>query len=409
MKILVSSSWAPDQGSGISTYAREISEELVRRGHRVTFLSPAPADDTWLQTQGVSHFACSQFDPPLERAAELLQHMRAVNYDLAINNDNAFLQSIAPALSCPLIVIGHCERRSIASLAVFQMHYCDYVVAISNDMQARFILHHRVPVPKCPVVYNGIQPPPLPSRFKQPPGHTLKCVFAGGFSRIKGGDLILRLVLDQKHFWERHRLFWFGTVPPRVRDRLAPISGVHFMGRVPRAEFLKHLESTDLLLMPSRFEGCSMVMLEAMSLGVVPITSDGPGAMGAIIRSGLDGYICPLRRWSAEAFKCVDFLGHHPIALQMLRTEARKRFRSHLSVSRTVDTLLELGAAPTVTRDHPPERIPVLRWHRPLRPDGLKAPFFDRICYRLGILRKAGTLELATILPSDLSAEPGTG
>jgi hypothetical protein len=51
-------------------------------------------------------------------------------------------------------------------------------------------------------------------------------------------------------------------------------------------------------------------------------------------------------------------------------------------------------AHPTIDRTRPPSRTPVLRWHRPKRPDGKKAPLIDRFCIRFGILRRAGTLDL---------------
>lgn len=49
----------------------------------------------------------------------------------------------------------------------------------------------------------------------------------------------------------------------------------------------------DIVVLPSQFEGCSNVLLEAMSAGLVVIASDIPGNQ-AIIHSGLNGLLYPL-------------------------------------------------------------------------------------------------------------------
>lgn len=52
----------------------------------------------------------------------------------------------------------------------------------------------------------------------------------------------------------------------------------------------------DLFVMTSAFEGMPLALLEAMSCGCVPITTDA-GGIKEIVRQGIDGAICPVDEW----------------------------------------------------------------------------------------------------------------
>ncbi|MXE01528.1 glycosyltransferase family 4 protein, partial [Escherichia coli] len=72
--------------------------------------------------------------------------------------------------------------------------------------------------------------------------------------------------------------------------------------KLPKEEFEKTLSSSCFLLLPSRVEGCPMVLLEALRFGVIPIVSNGKGAMREIVRHGVNGFICDLNNWCDEAY-----------------------------------------------------------------------------------------------------------
>ena len=140
-----------------------------------------------------------------------------------------------------------------------------------------------------------------------------------------------------------------------------------------------------------------MALLEAMSFGAIPIVSDGIGAMRWIVTNGQDGFICHLDRFANQLMGCLEYLRSDPAAVVKLKTAARGRYLSGFRSERTAEELLRLLDRPTVDRSHKPGTVTVLRWHRPLRSDGLKAPLLDRICIRFGILRRAGVLRLNSV------------
>lgn len=67
-----------------------------------------------------------------------------------------------------------------------------------------------------------------------------------------------------------------GEMRPALENRLKEaklMSRVRMMGTVGHKEWLQALAASDVFLLPSRYEGISVALLEAMGMGVVPVTA----------------------------------------------------------------------------------------------------------------------------------------
>jgi glycosyltransferase involved in cell wall biosynthesis len=64
----------------------------------------------------------------------------------------------------------------------------------------------------------------------------------------------------------------------------------HYGGVISGAEKIQALSSADIFLMPSRYEGLSMALLEVMAAGCVPIVSNR-GSMPTVVEDGRNGFL----------------------------------------------------------------------------------------------------------------------
>jgi glycosyltransferase involved in cell wall biosynthesis len=395
LKVLVASSSPPDRGQGITAYARSLCEALAQRGVELHFLSPEPRDRSWLERFGIACFGADQRDDPIDACRRLLRYIEDQGIDGVINNDNPYLQSIAPLLPCPMIAVGHMPGRSVAALACYQHEWVDHVVTISSDMQSAYVRKHGVPPTKCPIVYCGVPDPGEPAN-QAPVSGDLRVVYAGGYSSNKGGKLVLEAVLAGADSWRGAHLDWFGRVPPKVAGRIEKLPHVTLHGRVPREQLHEAMSRADVFVLSSYREGCPMALLEAMSFGVVPVCSDGVGAMRWLVLHGRNGFICQLDDFASQMNACIAHLRDHPATLTELKRASRDSYLAGLRSEQVADRLLQLLAQPTVDRSRRADRAEILRWHRPMTYESARSPLVDRICIRLGILRRAGSLELAS-------------
>ncbi len=327
---------------------------------------------------------CGQDDDPLAAARRVLDYVSDIGKEAAINNDNSILQSVAPLLRCPMVAVGHLGKSNVATLACHSYRWVDYVVAISSDMHQAFVGRYGLPVTKCPVIHNGVPDPGVEVTGGERQGQPLRVVFGGGMNRRKGGHLVRKALAKAGPRLQGIELHWFGQVSDEVRKHFAGFGAVKFHGQVPRETFLEILATADVLLLPSYDEGCPMIMLEAMSYGVVPVASNGKGAMRWLVDSGLHGFICQLEHWSAQMWDALTFLRDHPGHLAAMKRATRARFLADFDSRVMTGRLVELLSNPTVDRSSRPKSAEILRWHRPALAGSDKAPWPDRAFVHTG-------------------------
>ncbi len=102
-------------------------------------------------------------------------------------------------------------------------------------------------------------------------------LFVGKFSELKGPDRVLKVVHKLKETIPEVNLTYLGVGPltAQIRQMSAELSlneNVVFEGQVSNTQ--EFFNRARVLLMPSRSEGLSTAMLEAMACGCVPIVSD---------------------------------------------------------------------------------------------------------------------------------------
>lgn len=69
---------------------------------------------------------------------------------------------------------------------------------------------------------------------------------------------------------------------------------VRMLGTVTNEATMRLCEASDVYLLPSRFEGLPLGVLEAMSRGCVPVVSDVDSGIPSLIRDGVNGYRVPV-------------------------------------------------------------------------------------------------------------------
>jgi len=106
--------------------------------------------------------------------------------------------------------------------------------------------------------------------------------------------------------------------------------------------------TSDIFVLPSRLEGCALVVAEAMCCGAVPIRTPAGGSLDQI-EEGKTGYIVPFN--DAEALsKAIQKLANKAFRLQMgqqCAEYASSVFDRELMVKKTVEVYCECSGIET--------------------------------------------------------------
>ena len=122
------------------------------------------------------------------------------------------------------------------------------------------------------------------------PIRQVRFLFAGGFNRRKGADILLEAIQGiHNPNWD---LTVAGGIDSELVDKVRNIRNpkVRFLGPVMRSELARLMLSHDVLVFPSLAEGSARVIFEGMAAGMAIITT--PNA-GSVVEDRRHGWIVP--------------------------------------------------------------------------------------------------------------------
>lgn len=221
-------------------------------------------------------------------------------------------------------------------------HSADAVVAISTTIRAELIADGYDP-DRIHDLPNGVPVPEEPwhSPAVRTGGRT--AVYVGRLAREKGLDV---LVKAWKHVvLECHdaRLTLVGEGPCRRElERQAIQLGLDGAIELPgaSADPTSWLRTADLFVLPSREEGMSIALLEAMALGIPAVVTAIPGN-ARLITDGVHGRLVPADDPPALARAILE-TWDHPRQSAVCGFEARQRVIERFSISAVARRHLEL-------------------------------------------------------------------
>jgi glycosyltransferase involved in cell wall biosynthesis len=121
-----------------------------------------------------------------------------------------------------------------------------------------------------------------------------KMVFLGRLDKAKGLDDIVEACRALVGQGFKFTFTCFGVGPDR-QTFLSAMSEVlgdrfHYGGVVIGEDKIRALSDADMLLLPSKFEGLPLALLEAMAAGCVPVVSDR-GSIASVVEDGRNGFL----------------------------------------------------------------------------------------------------------------------
>lgn len=241
-----------------------------------------------------------------------------------------------------------------------------------------------VPKTKTGYLAHGIRTPNEAPRAANP-SDRLKLIYFGRLDACKGTRLFPEIIraLRQRHVPFRWTMHGSGPDENWLRTQLAAeIAGgdVVVSSQVLQHELYSLVRQHDIFIMASDMEGGPLTLLEAMSLGLVPICNEIPCMIQEVITPE-NGFRIPR---SANAYaETIATLNRDRIKLEQMSVAARKtitsRFTAQEMAQRYLDFITILGVSQT-----PPNWPPRIK-PRPFR----MFSTLNQISQSAGVVRQA--------------------
>lgn len=321
MKVLLANS--PFLGGGITTYATQLIQCLSGD----TDLTVVLGDDK----------AAPIKDPRVKvlyHNTKLLSISNALFFIHLINDDikpdviiasaATIIPVIAPFLDDGIRVftVSHSGKFFMSDYSAINHKYLDGIIAASSDYNKQYLERkfHIENKNKIKVIYNFMDGDDdiEALRFEKSTQNPISIVYAGATSVHKSPELVAKIVNRLLSTDLKFKFFWTGNNPMPLSKTIFKYSKLKsveqlmtkderlvFTGRIPsKQEYDKLLGSANIMLAPSKNEGCSMAVLEGHRAGCIFVVADFKNSNSEIVRKGNSGFIVDHR----DVDKFVDII-----------------------------------------------------------------------------------------------------
>jgi glycosyltransferase involved in cell wall biosynthesis len=328
-------------GSTISIAALAAAQQAA--GHRVLVGCRAESVLAALAHAAGLHVEPLVFDRPAPLARRIVRLVAAAGVDVVNSHaarDRAAcrLARLAGRLEAACVMTRRQMPRSLPVSVLLNGFVADRTIAVSRAV-ARALVRRGAPPWRISVVPNGVD---LARIDRDVPGAAIDTARAlagwrpwrptvGVVARRKDQDVLLRCLAWLERPVTVALVGVEGDAELRALAAAAPQHGVRC---VPfRPDVLAFYRLFDVAVLPSRGEGLSQALLEAMALGL-PVVASRAGGNPDLIHHGDDGWLVPPRDPAAFAAALERLLGDAELR-RTLGERARRTARERFSLSRT--------------------------------------------------------------------------
>ncbi|MGA1622330.1 MAG: glycosyltransferase family 4 protein [Synechocystis sp.] len=339
---------------GNVTYGREVTNALLDRGHRVSFLHFAQEDgDAFGPISGTGCaevalpflFKSTIYTIPTPRSSKVLADALSklkpdlVHASLTLSPLDFRLPEICEALGIPLVATFHppfdSKLRNISSSTQFityqlyapSLAHHDKVIVFSR-LQRNLLLKLGVPRQRLAIIPNGVEVGrycPGESVIKEQYKAQRLFIYLGRIAPEKNVEALLKAwKFSEMGSHCKLLIVGDGILKSTLQPHYGEDMGVHWLGFIAdETTRIQLLRAADAFILPSLVEGLSLSLLEAMACGTACLATDA-GADGEVLENGA-GIVLETQGVTAQLKTLLPLLRDHPEITELLGRKARER------------------------------------------------------------------------------------
>jgi len=303
MKILLATSTINYNGGGISSYAVDIIMLLHKDYDFYIFSTDIIQDE--LKPFIKEHYSFNSTNYSLQNLRNFILLIEKIQPEIIINSNFRLLSIAIPYLKPEIIKISisHFVDGQLAFVAGYNHLYYDSIVALSYEGKKFIDKYFKIKDEnKVKVIYNFYRANNNSNEYllKKLNNKTLIITYPGGSSLNKNAILVYKLLKKLIKTDLAFKFYWLGnTFIPGARhlkafhisDLFESDDRIEFTGYLDRKKATEKIFEANIFLLPSKKEGCPISLLEAISIGVIPIVADSKHASSELIKNNENGFV----------------------------------------------------------------------------------------------------------------------
>ena len=353
---------------GNVTYGREVTNALLDKGYKVSFLHFAQEDsldESWPDYAEVLLpflFKSTIYTIPTPKSSKVLTDALEklkpdlVHASLTLSPLDFRLPEICEDLKIPLVATFHppfdSKLRNLSSSTQFLTYqlYAPFLaqydkVIVFSQLQRHLLVKLGVPRSRLVIIPNGVDvdkyspgESPIKSQFKA----ERLFVYLGRIAPEKNVESLLKAWRHCEMGNECQLLIvGDGPLKPSLQMNYGKEYGINWLGFIAdEMTRINILRAADVFILPSLVEGLSLSLLEAMSCGAACLATDA-GADGEVLEGGA-GAILGTQGVTTQLRTLLPLFRDHPEITELLGKKARERVLERYTFDENINRLEKL-------------------------------------------------------------------
>ena len=347
---------------GNVTYGREVTNALLDRGYKVSFLHFSQEESHQTNESDCREvvlpflYKSQVYTIPTPKSSKILMDALAklkpdiVHASLTLSPLDFRLPEICQALNLPLIATFHppfdSKLRNLKSSTQFLTYqlYAPFLanyhkVIVFSRLQQELLTKLGVPQERLAVIPNGVdlnKYSPGLSYVKSQFRAKRLFIYVGRIATEKNVEALLK-AWKHINMGEESKLLIVGDGPlkPSLEPFYGPEYGIYWLGFVAdEAQRIEILRAADVFVLPSLVEGLSLSLLEAMACGIACIATDA-GADGEVLEDGA-GVVLNTQGVTTQLKTLLPLFRDHSEITYLLGQKARQRVLDRYSLTKNI-------------------------------------------------------------------------
>ena len=204
----------------------------------------------------------------------------------------------------------------------------------------------------------------IPESTRRPSPGPLRLFYAGRLQHDQKGVLLLPEIdrrLEELGVERRWSILGDGVDAAALRERWEDDEHVEWLGARSNEEVRRRALEHDVFVLPTRYEGFPVALLEAMAAGLVPVVSDIESGVAQVVEDGVEGFRPPIDDVGAFA-EAIATLDRRREKLEEMSRAARDRAAGSYDIRDRVRGYQELFARYRELRRERPRKLSLYRW-----------------------------------------------
>ena len=317
-------------GTGTDVFTRQLAEGLRQRG--------IPAEISWLplRAEFLPWFVARPLVPEWATVVHVNSwlHARFLPADLAVVSTSHLCvhdDALLPYKSWHQRLYHRYWIRKLEADVFARSARVTAVSAYTADVTGKVFQ-----LPAISTVHNGVAMAGTPASRRFPEARPFRLLFAGSWSRRKGVDMLAEVMTSLGQGFD---LLY--TSDESQNQAYGLPDNCICVGRMESPEMMQNLYLyADALLFPTRLEGFSLTVIEAMAAGL-PVVTTRSSSLPEVVIDGENGFLCELDSASELVTAARKLAGNAELYLR-LSARAVQDVSDRFSLDRMIDDYIRV-------------------------------------------------------------------